>query len=83
LLPASRRVGEACDRVARVAGGKADGAAGKRGEESDVVVVVLEAGVLRPSGLLGARRKLVELRLLPRDWASTRPSEAALNRELA
>ncbi len=27
--------------------------------------------------------RLVELRLLPRDWASTRPSDAPLNRELA
>ena len=47
--------------------------------------MVLEAGVLaRPrEGLPRSRRKLVELRLLPRDWASTRPSEVALNLELA
>ncbi len=45
-------------------------------------MVMLEAGVLaRPRE--GSRRKLVELRLLPRDWASTRPSEVALNLELA
>jgi len=74
-------MGEACDRAA--ARREVDGAAGKRGEESDVVV--LEAGVqARPrEGLPGSRRKLVELRLLPRDWASTRPSEVALNLELA
>ena len=36
-----------------------------------------------PARPLGARLRLVELRLLPRDWASTRPSDAPLNRELA
>lgn len=77
-------MGEVCDRVA-----SKEGAAGKRGEESDavltavIVVTVLTAGVLGPRGALGARRKLVELRLLPRDWASTRPSEVALDLEPA
>jgi hypothetical protein len=74
----SGRMGEVCDRVAR-----GEGAAGKRGEESNVVVLLTTAGVLGPRGALGARRKLVELRLLPRDWASTRPSEVALNLEPA
>ena len=67
-----------CDRL--VASEKAgDCAAGKRGEKS---VALFEARVLLPVGALGARRKLVALCLLPRDWASTRPSDAALNREL-
>jgi hypothetical protein len=64
------------ERLARLkAGGYC--AAGKRGEQSGA----FEAGVLvPPTGALGARFKLAELRLLPRDWASTRPSDGvALN----
>ena len=62
------------------------GAGGKRGENADVVVdafVSREERRSLPSGeytagcsececaLLWARFKLVELRLLPKDWAST------------
>lgn len=67
--------GEVCDRddANENAG---EGAAGKRGENSDVA----EVGVRVPWGALGARRRLVELRSLPRDWASTRPSELVLYR---
>jgi hypothetical protein len=72
------RIGEVCDGfVASETAGA--GAAGNRGEQSDA----LEAGVLGPKRALGVRLKLVELRLLPRDRASTRPSNPALKKSCA
>lgn len=76
--PPGRMDEEVGDRDAGERAGD-EGAAGKRGEESDA----REAGALLARGALGARLKLLELRLLPRDWVSTRPSTVALRMELA
>lgn len=74
--------GVVCDRF--TAGGKAGG--GKRGHESSdaseaVVALVEDLGVALLKAL-ATRRKLVELRLLPRDWVSTRPSALTRKMEL-
>lgn len=68
-----------CDRLMEEEAGKAgEGAAWKRGDEEESVekdaFADVEVVLLVPRGALGARFKLVELRLLPRDRASTRPS---------
>jgi hypothetical protein len=69
-------MGGVCDRAE---GEKADdkGAAGKRGEdEGDAFAAVAAAAAVR------VRFKLAELRLLPREGASTRPSKLMLWMEL-